>query len=455
MNFLIGQKLVKKKEYGKALNIFLNLLKSEKENKYIYFYLGLIYSEFNNFNKSIINYKKYLKFDPNSKNGLLNLAIATQSIGEIQAAKDIYLKLINLDENIIRAYYGLLMLDINFLKGKHYSCIEQIKKNDGLSLYEKSLINFILARREKNNKNHKKEIEYLKKFNENSFNSNYAYNQTSQFYYEKIINNFFDKIKFKDSRKTLEQKNNLLPIFIIGLPRSGSTLIESILTSSDEKIKTCAESHVINISLLEQIGPKIFNKDFDMKEFEFKIDLIEFEQSVSNRYDKFEIINQDNGSFFIDKSLENFFNIEIILKIYPNAKFLHTFRDPADSVISIYQSMLPELSWTHKIEDILHYIDNYKKVINFFKIKYPKKIMDIDLEKFTYKSEEVGKEIYEFCGLLWDNKHLEFYKRKDLYSKTASFNQIRKKISAYDTKKYKPYINLLGEYEKRYKWINK
>jgi tetratricopeptide (TPR) repeat protein len=321
MNFLAGQKLVKQKEYGKALSVFLNLLKNGIENKNIFFYLGLIYSELNDFNKSVFNYNKYLKVNPNSKAALLNLAIAKQSIGEINAAKDIYLKLIDLDRSKIRAYFGLIMLDINFLTDDHYTYIKQLKKNDEISLYEKSLINFILARREKNNKNHKKEIEYLKKFNENSFNSNYAYNQTSQFYYEKIINNFFDKIKFKDNRKTLEQKNNLLPIFIIGLPRSGSTLIESILTSGDEKIKTCAESHVINISLLEQIGPKIFNKDFDMKEFEFKIDLIEFEQSVLNRYDKFEIINQDNGSFFIDKSLENFFNIEIILKIYPNAKF--------------------------------------------------------------------------------------------------------------------------------------
>ena len=92
MNFLEGQKLVKQKEYGKALNIFLNLQKSGIKNNTIYFYLGLIYSELNDFNKSILNYNEYLTTDPDSKNALFNLAIAKQSIGEIDSAKNIYLK---------------------------------------------------------------------------------------------------------------------------------------------------------------------------------------------------------------------------------------------------------------------------------------------------------------------------------------------------------------------------
>ena len=70
--------------------------------------------------------------------------------------------------------------------------------------------------------------------------------------------------------------------------------------------------------------------------------------------------------------------------------------------------MLPELSWTHKIEDILDYMNNYKEVINYFKIKYPKKIMDVDLKKFTHDPEKTGQTIYEFCDLQWNKKYLEF-----------------------------------------------
>jgi tetratricopeptide (TPR) repeat protein len=452
MSFLEGQKFVKQKEYGKALSIFLKLQKNETKNKTIYFYLGLIYSELNDFKKSISNYNKYLKTYPDSKSTLFNLAIAKQSIGEINPAKDIYLKLIHLERNNIRPYFALSMLDVKFLTDKHYQCIAEIEKNKKISLYEKSLLYFILAKKEKGNKNYKKEINHLKNFNINSFNSNYIYNQSSQFYYNEIINKFFNKIQFINNKNTKKNKN-YTPIFIVGLPRSGSTLLESILTSSDEAIKTCAESHVFNMSILEQAGPKIFTKNFDIKKFTFEIDQMKFENSILQRYKNFNFINTDLNFTFIDKSLENFFNIEMIMKIFPNAKFLHTFRDPIDSVISIYQSMLPELSWTHKIEDILDYTNSYKKVINYFKIKYPNNIMDIDLKKFTNQAEESGKKIYEFCDLKWNKKYLEFYKRKDLHSKTISFNQIRKKISIYDIKKYQPYINLLDQYKNKYEWL--
>jgi tetratricopeptide (TPR) repeat protein len=452
MNFLEGQKLVKQKEYGKALNIFLNLQKDGIKNKNIYFYLGLIYSELNDFKKSILNYNEYLITNPDSKSALFNLAIAKQSIGKIDSAKNIYLKLIDLDKSNIRPYFALLMLDINFLTDEHYQYITEVKKSDKISLYEKSLVFFILAKKEKKNKNYKKEINNLKNFNINSFNSNYAYNQSAQFYYNKIINNFYNKIQFINNKDTIKNEK-YFPIFIIGLPRSGSTLLESVLTSSDEDVRTCAESHVINMSILEQIGPKIYTKNFDPGKFIFEINQMKLKNSVLQRYNNLNITNKDLNLKFVDKSLENFFNIEVIIKIFPNARFLHTFRDPIDSVIAIYQSMLPELAWTHSIKDILDYIDNYKKIINHFKIKYPEKIMDIDLKKFTHEAEVTGKKIYEFCGLKWNKKYLEFYKRNDLYSKTISFNQIRQKISIYDMKKYESYIGLLDQYKNKYKWI--
>ena len=116
--------------------------------------------------------------------------------------------------------------------------------------------------------------------------------------------------------------------------------------------------------------------------------------------------------------------------------------------------MLPELSWTHKIEDILYYLDNYYKILKYFKLKYPAKILDINLEKFTENSLEEAKKVFKFCNLNWDIESLNFYKRSDLYSKTLSFAQVRKKISKYDSKKYMPYLYLVNEYKKKYKWIN-
>ena len=87
------------------------------------------------------------------------------------------------------------------------------------------------------------------------------------------------------------------------------------------------------------------------------------------------------------------------------------------------------------------------EAINFFKNKYPDKILSVSLEALTKNSQEVSKEIYKFSGLEWNNKALEFYKKKDLFSNTASNIQIRKKIQKYDYKKYKPYKKFIILYK--------
>ena len=414
MSFILGQQFVRKKEFGKALTIFLNLEKKKFKDSKIYFYLGMINFELNNFNKSVFYYSKFLKKVPNSISALHNLAIVKQSIGEIDAAKEIYLKLIEVDIYKIRPYYGLFTLNENYLTEENFKNINQILKIQKLNLYERGIANFLLSKQEKKNKNFKKEVQYLKNFHLDIFNSNYEYNMSSQFYYNKIISKNYKKIKIIDDNKKILSDDEINPVFIIGLPRSGSTLIESILTSGGDNVKSFGESHVFNMSILEQIGPKIYNKEFDTKKFIFEIDKKLIKKSVLKRYLDFNLIDNMKNQIFVDKSLENFFNIEIILNIFPKAKFLNTFRNSKDSVISIFQSMLSELSWTHSIEDILKYVDDYYQALEYFKSKYPDQIVDINLEEFTNDSQTISKKIYNFCGLNWSKESLNFYKRKDL-----------------------------------------
>ena len=454
MELLLGQKLLAQKEYSKALNIFLNLKASDPSNNEILFYLGLIYFELNNFDKSIYYYNNFLEKNPNSIKALYNIAFLKQSIGEIESAKAIYNKLIEKDKNKVRPYYGLFTLNSNNLNDKEFENILKLKNNFEHSIFEKGIINYLLSKKEKKNKLTSKELEYLKESHSLIYNSKKVYNDSSQFYHNQILNKFYDKVKFSNNKK-ISIGNKFYPIYIIGLPRSGSTLIEAIISSSDSKnINSLGECHVVNTSILQQIGPKIYKDDFDIKNFNFEINLNILSETIHEKYSNFNNENKLNEQVIIDKSLENFFNIDAILKIYPHAKFLHTFRNPLDSIISIYQSLLPELSWAHSIENITSYVDNYINVINYYKNKYPDVIMDVDLEQFTQNSENISKEIYKFCGLNWNKEVLKFYKRNNLNVKTLSFSQIRNKVSKYDKKKYQPYFHLLEKFKIKFNWLN-
>jgi hypothetical protein len=156
---------------------------------------------------------------------------------------------------------------------------------------------------------------------------------------------------------------------------------------------------------------------------------------------------------FIEKSLENFFYIEIILKIFPKAKFINTSRNITDNILAIFQQFLSKISWSHSLEDILEYTNNYLTIIEFFKKKYPNQILSVKLEELTFNKEEIAKNIYEFCGLEWDKKALEFYKRKDLFTSTASNLQIRNGLHNYDKNKYRPYYYMLKNFQDKYEWL--
>ena len=448
MELNFGKRLIVQKNFRDAETIFLKLLKNERESFEINYFLGLIYFELKNTKKSFFHYNECLKVKPNSIKILLNLANLEQNLGNIEKAKEIYLKILNFDKNVIRAYYGLYLLDPKYIDKNHHSNILEINNNINANIVDKFLSNFLLSKIEKREKKYDLEVKYLEKAHQDCFKSRNDYNLQSQHYYTSIISKYFNKLTFSDSGKKKNYFSNLSPIFIIGLPRSGSTLTEALLTSGHSNSISFGESAVINMAILDQLPKEYFSKNFQ----ELVIKSNELETFIYKKYKQFSSLS-DKDLIVIDKSLENFLNIEFILEIFPNAKFLHCNRNLKDSVIAIYQSLLPELSWTHKIEDILYYINNYLKIINFFKKKYSEKILDISLEKLTNDKEKVSKTIYEFCNLQWDSKTLEFYNRKDLYIRTTSNIQLRTKISEYDYEKYKKYYYLFENFSEKFNWI--
>ncbi len=435
MKLTTGQNFIRQKKYFAALRFFKTILALNPNKPEIFFYLGRVYSELQDFENSLNYYNKYLDHDKDSINCLINLAILYFNIGNKENSEQYFKKIIKLNKNYILAYYGLFNLSNDLLTEKDFDYLKFIlNNNNSLNLSDKSVINFLLSKKKKKEKNIEKELKFIENYHKQSFNSNFSYNKQSQFYYENIIGNFNDKIKFIKSVKSF---NNIKPIFIIGLPRSGSTLIEALLVSGEKKIKTYGESNFFNIAIVDQIKDRIFDKNLDIKNFEYVIDLSLLKKSLQDRY------KIDSEAIFLDKSLENIFNIEVILKIFPEAKFIHTSRNLNDSILSIYFSMLPELSWTLSLNTIKDYVHKYNKTISFFRKKFPKKILDISLEKLTSNSEQLSKKIFNFCELKWNKSSLEYYKRTDLFTKTLSSSQIRKKISKKNQSKYEQYYFLL------------
>ena len=97
------------------------------------------------------------------------------------------------------------------------------------------------------------------------------------------------------------------------------------------------------------------------------------------------LILKKYDNIFTDKSLNNFFYLKLIQEIHPNSKIINCERDILSSIVSIFQNNLIELAWTHNLNNILKYFDNYFKIIdNYEKNEMPKKIYHLELVKLTF-----------------------------------------------------------------------
>ena len=138
-----GLKKLKEKKISEALPFFNKLNDNNPNNPDILFYLGNIYYELNDLDKSLIYFEKSYKNLPDSEIIINNYAITLQSLGKIEKAKNFFKKLLNKNPNNIKAYYRLFrMNDIDFNKN-YLNKIKSLENNTSVSLEDKSLINYI------------------------------------------------------------------------------------------------------------------------------------------------------------------------------------------------------------------------------------------------------------------------------------------------------------------------
>ena len=433
----IIQKYLQKGEFQKALNLLEIGKKKESNNAALNYYFGKVYFQLNDHKKSLFYFRKCNQINPGNSKILYNLAQVLQGQGKIDEAKKIYEKLIKENSKDIKSYYGLFNLGLKNINDDYAIKLEKLSNDKDIKLFDKCFINFILSKLKKKENKLNEELELLKLAHQQCFDAHSNYNNQSEFYYNEIITKHYNKIKFEDDTNKIKLFDKSKPIFIVGLPRSGSTLIESLITQSSNNVNSFGELHAINMSIFDCIAADIYSKNFKLENFNLIINRTLFKKSLQERYGDLENKN------FIDKSLENFLNIEIILEFFPNAKILHSFRNFNDAIISIYQRMMPDLSWSHTIEGIINYANNYKNIINYFKKKYPNNILDVNLEELSTNKETETKKIFNFCELNWNKEIFNFNKKNNLFTKTNSFLQVRDKIEKYNYGQYEPYYHLL------------
>ena len=330
-------------------------------------------------------------------------------LGQFQEAAKCLQTALKDKPNDLETFYMLHRLGEKVLDSTLKNKITEVINEEGCTKMNLAYGNLLLAKFEQQEKNYERELDYLLKGHDYFF-------QTKSTKFEKELKYWFNILPRIEDIVNLEKSNennhHIKPIFIVGLPRCGSTLIEKVITSGTKQIAIGEETGIFNTLIHQGSRTKILEA-----------------------YRQRDLMQAASDYTFTDKSLENFFYIKFIKEIFPGAKVINCTRSALSSVISILQTNLTEVAWAHNLKHISQFFDLYhQKMKNF-----PNFVYHLNYEKFINNPEVESKKLMEHCNLPWNKRCLEFYKRKDIVSNTASDIQIRKTIHKHSLDKYLPY----------------
>ena len=432
------------KEYNEAVSFYQKAIEINPNLVTAHNNLGLVFNGLNDFQNAIIAFQKAVKLQSNHAGAHHNLALTFKNLGKFDEAINSHEAAIKYEPKNLAHDYYLSELKKEVLNPGLKNKINKILgDNKSKTATNDCFGNFLLAKFERKSKNYEKEIDYLIKGHEKFFNANKKRFDLGVKYCFDDVLQISEGVKVE--KNDIEKNNNIKPIFIIGVPRCGSTLVEKIIGSGSKSISMGEETGLFE----NYINKKILNKQ--------SLNLgkvTEVRSELNNLFKERGLLSKKYDYIFTDKSLNNFFYLEFIKDVYPNAKIINCKRDPLSSIMSILQNNLTDLAWTHNLDNIFKYFDNYFEITKSYTEIYPNEIYQLEFEKLSNNPEDESKKLMKYCELPWDKKCLEFYKRKDLISKTASNIQIREAIYKHSIEKYLPYKNFLKKYGEKYFWFN-
>lgn len=225
------------------------------------------------------------------------------------------------------------------------------------------------------------------------------------------------------------------PIYVLGQPRTGTTLIERIITS---------HSMVNSAGELQQFGLALRRLGGYSSPIRFSVDLFDrarqlnYEQ-VAQMYLKTSSRMRGDSPRFVDKLPQNYLMIPMILKAFPNAKVVHLNRNPMDACFASYKQLFADayLHSYNQQEMARHHI-RYRNLMQNWREQFPGRFFDISYEQTTHDLETNARALIDYLELPWEDACLEFHKQKTAVS-TASAVQVREPVHTRSINRWKRY----------------
>jgi len=400
--------------------------------------LGSALQKLEQFKAALKSYEKAISLKPEYSQAHNNIGILYQKLGNVDSAQLSYELAIAHDLQNASAHHNLSAIKKYKVNDPQIAQMQSLISSNNLNKSDRIYLSFALAKVSENLGKKAEFIEFLDQ-------GNLLRKEELGFSFDKSENdNIIIKNVFRPNSSQIENLSDkfsaLKPIFILGMPRSGSSLVEQIISSHNE-VYGGGELKTLNTIIVQLMQ--------DNSAFE-KIDLSK-KNILSIRRQYLDSLSSINFSekIITDKWPLNFRNIGFIFAAFPDAKIVHLKRDAIAVCWSIYKHYFNDNGngWAYNLDDIVKFYKSYSELMDYWHNLYPDKIYDVCYESLTINQEEETRKLLKYCELDWDQNCLDFHTNNRAVQ-TASAAQVRKPMyqgSSDEWKKYESYLQPLLE----------
>lgn len=389
--------------------------------------LGTLYHSIGEHTKALHCYESILQHEPSVAFFYINYAAVLKDLGLIDRAVSAYHKAISLDGFSGEPYRQLANLSRVKPEGKLFNTMEKLLDRENVTLHSKSQIAFGLASILDKNQEYNHAYKYYLAAN----SLRLAYQPYDEV---RTLQQFDDVSSLAKQLRVLERvkasQDGLIPIFIVGMPRSGTTLLEQII-SSHSMVEGKGE-----LEFCLKHGTKLLSEDVAMSP-----------EILSDFCTKYLRDVQDIGCktrYFTDKMPMNFMAIPLLFASLPNFKILHITRDPRATCWSIFKTFFSSsgMGFAYNLQSLTNYYRSYEKFMAEMAGEYKANIISVSYEALTEEpSKEIPRIIREI-GLPWERACLKPEANANSV-RTASQQQVRKKIYSGSSDAWRRYEQFL------------
>jgi len=396
--------------------------------------LGNAYGAAGRFDEALAAYEKTLELAPGHRGALLGLGNTLKTVGLHDAAVAAYRACIKEHPDAAEPYWSLANLKTFRFGEGEVSAMQALLNKEGLPAESIVQLCNALGLDHENRGEYDHAFEYFRRGN--------SLRRQSERYDPVDTENLCDRMIRVFNRETVAQfagsgDTNGSPIFIVGLPRSGSTLIEQILASHSQVEGTHELSELSRLT-------EVLSKGHDLRD-RYPDSILDFGARKFAELGAMYIArtrkHRAGRAFFIDKNPNNFVHVGLLKLILPNCKIIDVRRHPLDSCFGSYKQLFARgQPFSYDLMELGEYYLQYRRLMEHWHDVLAGFVLEVRYEDVVADLEREARRILAFCGLPWEEECLRFYEVERAV-KTASSEQVRQPI-------YATSINLWRNYER-------